>query len=90
MKSIILKLIKSIILKLIANAYQYSFTWLFKVIENLIKIPVKFLHINGAGWKCILGDFNVEQAKGLDLGLIKRDPGKHIWLIFLNHIWFIF
>ncbi|CAB4426177.1 unnamed protein product [Rhizophagus irregularis] len=46
-----------------ANAYQRLFTQLFEVIENLSEKPVKFYHINGTGWECILGDLDPGQAK---------------------------
>ncbi|CAB5192952.1 unnamed protein product [Rhizophagus irregularis] len=68
-----------------ANAYQRLFTQLFEVIENLSEKPVKFYHIDGTGWKCILGDLDPGQAKGLGLALEKRDPSRN-WEEHLTYI----
>ncbi|CAG8766934.1 7360_t:CDS:1, partial [Funneliformis caledonium] len=54
-------------------------------IKNLSKIPVKFYHIDGIDWECILGDLDVRQAKGLDLALSKRDFNKD-WKTHLTYI----
>ncbi|PKY52765.1 hypothetical protein RhiirA4_470609 [Rhizophagus irregularis] len=68
-----------------ANAYQRLFTQLFEVIENLSEKPVKFYHIDGTGWECILGDLDPGQAKGLGLALEKRDPSRN-WEEHLTYI----
>ncbi|UZO11878.1 uncharacterized protein OCT59_003431 [Rhizophagus irregularis] len=68
-----------------ADAYQRLFTQLFEVVENLSEIPVKFYHIDGTGWECILRDLDAGQAKGLGLALAKRDPSKN-WEEHLTYI----
>jgi len=55
------------------------------VVENLSEIPVKFYHIDGTGWECILGDLDAGKAKGLGLALAKRDPSKN-WEEHLTYI----
>ncbi|PKK56645.1 hypothetical protein RhiirC2_799595 [Rhizophagus irregularis] len=67
------------------EVYQCLFSRLFEVIENLSGIAVKFYHINGIGWKCILRDLDAAQAKGLELALTKRDSSKN-WKMHLTHI----
>ena len=53
--------------------------------ENLSGIAVKFYHIDGTGWKCILGDLDTSQAKGLGLALAKKDSSKS-WEDHLTYI----
>ncbi|CAB4408423.1 unnamed protein product [Rhizophagus irregularis] len=69
----------------LTEAYQRLFSRLFEVVENLSGIAVKFYHIDGTGWECILGDLDAAQAKGLGLALTKRDPSKN-WEMHLTHI----
>ncbi|GBC30835.2 uncharacterized protein OCT59_015971 [Rhizophagus irregularis] len=56
-----------------------------KALQNLNEKPVKFYHIDGTGWKCILGDLDPGQAKGLGLALEKRDPSRN-WEEHLTYI----
>ncbi len=53
--------------------------------ESLSGMPVKFYHIDGSGWECILADLDAGQAKGLGLALAKRDPSKD-WESHLTYI----
>ncbi|RGB21824.1 hypothetical protein C1646_777188, partial [Rhizophagus diaphanus] len=52
-----------------AEGYQQLFIDLFNVIKNLTGQAVKFRHIDGNGIRCIIGDLDPAQAKGLGLFL---------------------
>ncbi|GES99118.1 hypothetical protein GLOIN_2v1545568 [Rhizophagus clarus] len=50
------------------------------VMENLSRIAVKFYHIDGTSWECILGNLNAAQAKGLGFDAI-------YWLKFNSEVY---
>jgi len=52
-------------------SYERMFSMLFNWIYQLTGSNPKLFHIDNIGWKCILGDLDQAQAKGLGLALNK-------------------
>ena len=68
-----------------ANAYEQMFQALFNWIHNLTNEYSKIYHIYNEGWKCILGDLDQAQAKGLGIALNKLENSLS-WEEHLCHI----
>ena len=68
-----------------ADDYKKLFSTLFDIIQELSNKPLYIYYIHGKGWKCILGDLDSGQAKGLELALYELDPSKD-WETHLMHI----
>ncbi len=68
-----------------ANAYEQMFQALFNWIHNLTNEYPKIYHIHNEGWKCILGDLDQAQAKGLGIALNKLENSLS-WEEHLCHI----
>ncbi|CAG8516839.1 13496_t:CDS:10 [Cetraspora pellucida] len=67
------------------NAYEQMFQAFFNWIYNLTNENPKFYHIHKEGWKCIIGDLDQAQAKGLGIALNKLEKSLN-WEEHLLHI----
>ncbi|CAG8457679.1 15691_t:CDS:2 [Cetraspora pellucida] len=56
-----------------ANAYKCMFLIIIDTVKTLTNKLVKIQHIHNEGWKFILGDLDIAQAKGLGLALSEID-----------------
>ncbi|CAB4413407.1 unnamed protein product [Rhizophagus irregularis] len=68
-----------------ATSYERMFSLLFNWIYQLTGSNPKIFHIDNTGWKCILGDLDRAQAKGLGLALNRLYPNL-TWEEHLTHI----
>ncbi|CAG8852269.1 31002_t:CDS:2, partial [Racocetra persica] len=59
------------------NTYCKIFKLLFHYIKKLTDQLPTFYHIHNSGWKCIIGDLDQGQAKGLGLCLEEIDNSKN-------------
>ncbi|EXX62126.1 hypothetical protein RirG_164680 [Rhizophagus irregularis DAOM 197198w] len=68
-----------------STSYERMFSLLFNWIYQLTGSNPKIFHIDNTGWKCILGDLDRAQAKGLGLALNRLYPNL-TWEEHLTHI----
>ncbi|CAG8656709.1 2987_t:CDS:2, partial [Cetraspora pellucida] len=68
-----------------ANAYHRMFKAIIETVNELCKQEVQIKHIHDNGWKVILDDLDVAQAKGLGLVLEDLDLTK-TWKTHLTYI----
>ncbi|CAB4396483.1 unnamed protein product [Rhizophagus irregularis] len=69
-----------------STSYERMFSLLFNWIYQLMGSNPKIFHIDNTGWKCILGDLDRAQAKGLGLALNRLYPN----LTWEEHLTYIF
>ncbi|PKK59038.1 hypothetical protein RhiirC2_871382 [Rhizophagus irregularis] len=69
-----------------STSYERMFSLLFNWIYQLTGSNPKIFHIDNTGWKCILGDLDRAQAKGLGLALNRLYPN----LTWEEHLTYIF
>ncbi|CAG8545530.1 9615_t:CDS:2 [Cetraspora pellucida] len=68
-----------------ATSYQRMFKAVIETVNELCKQKVQIKHIHNDGWRVILGDLDIAQAKGLALMLVDLDPTKD-WETHLKYI----